>query len=87
MCFSVHLRSCETNYTKVNYLDSYREQLSIAFDAYLEILRRVQEKVDHALSRDTPNWRIKHACPCCGYVVDGLFMIAAYLLIVFVVER
>ncbi|KAI0818788.1 hypothetical protein BC629DRAFT_1588119 [Irpex lacteus] len=54
---------------EVNYLDSYREQVSIAFDAYLEILRRVQQEVDHALERDTPNWRIKHACPCCNYVL------------------
>ncbi|KAI0083022.1 hypothetical protein BDY19DRAFT_901037, partial [Irpex rosettiformis] len=52
---------------EVNYLDSYREQLSIAFDAYLDILRRVRQDVDHALGRDTPNWRIKNACPCCNY--------------------
>ncbi|KAI0083017.1 hypothetical protein BDY19DRAFT_981236 [Irpex rosettiformis] len=51
----------------VNYLDSYREQLSIAFDAYLDILRRVKQDVDHALGRDTPDWRIKNACPCCNY--------------------
>ncbi|KAI0083349.1 hypothetical protein BDY19DRAFT_987928 [Irpex rosettiformis] len=52
---------------EVNYLDSYREQLSIAFDAYLDILRRVRQEVDCTLGRDTPNWRIKNACPCCNY--------------------
>ncbi|KAI0083766.1 hypothetical protein BDY19DRAFT_998324 [Irpex rosettiformis] len=56
---------------EVNYLDSYREQLSIAFDAYLDILRRVQLDVDKALGRSTPHWRMKNACPCCNYKLKG----------------
>ena len=39
--------------------------MSDAFDVYLEILRRVETRVDRALGRDSPNWRLLHSCPSC----------------------
>ncbi|KAJ7868478.1 hypothetical protein B0H13DRAFT_2351364 [Mycena leptocephala] len=46
-------------------------QFSIAFDVYLAILARVEKRVQAALGRDTPNWRLKNACPACMYKVEG----------------
>ena len=42
-------------------------QLSIAFDLYLQIREKVAHRVDIALKRDSPDWRLKHACPACTY--------------------
>ncbi|KAJ6501846.1 hypothetical protein DFH09DRAFT_1102393 [Mycena vulgaris] len=39
-------------------------QFSIAFDLYLAILAVVEKRVQVALGRDAPNWRLKNACPC-----------------------
>lgn len=58
---------CLTSSTK--YTLGFRNRLSDAFDAYLAILRRVDQIVLHALGRDTPNWRIKNSCPCCNHRV------------------
>ncbi|KAF9071254.1 hypothetical protein BDP27DRAFT_1419288 [Rhodocollybia butyracea] len=41
------------------------QQFSAAYDAYLEVKKRVRLEVDKALGREDPNWRITHACPCC----------------------
>ncbi|KAF9059288.1 hypothetical protein BDP27DRAFT_1371644 [Rhodocollybia butyracea] len=43
------------------------QQFSAAYDAYLEVKKRVCLEVDKALGREDPNWRIMHACPCCQY--------------------
>ncbi|KAG2341415.1 hypothetical protein BDR05DRAFT_1001795 [Suillus weaverae] len=43
------------------------DQFTIAFDVYLDILWHVQEKVNIALKRDSPDWRMLHACPACDY--------------------
>jgi hypothetical protein len=43
------------------------KQFAIAFDAYLEILHRVDRRVAAALRRDSPNWRVRNACPPCTY--------------------
>jgi hypothetical protein len=42
-------------------------QFSIAFDVYLDIRRRVDRLVQAELNRDSPDWRLKHACPACTY--------------------
>ncbi|KAJ7747085.1 hypothetical protein B0H14DRAFT_3097053 [Mycena olivaceomarginata] len=47
------------------------QQFSIAYDIYLEIRRQTDCLVKSALGRDTPNWRLKHACPACMYKLDG----------------
>ncbi|KAG1844785.1 hypothetical protein F4604DRAFT_1937342 [Suillus subluteus] len=44
-------------------------QFSIAFDLYLQIRRCVAAMVAKALQRDSPNWRLKHGCPACSYVL------------------
>ncbi|KAG1893159.1 uncharacterized protein F5891DRAFT_1131377 [Suillus fuscotomentosus] len=44
-------------------------QFSIAFDLYLEIRRCVATMVAKALQRDSPDWRVKHTCPACSYIL------------------
>ncbi|KAG1774964.1 hypothetical protein EV702DRAFT_1180545 [Suillus placidus] len=51
----------------VNYCTCYRDQFSIAFDAYLSILQRIRSRVDQALGRDAEDWRTQNMCPCCTY--------------------
>ncbi|KAG0695695.1 hypothetical protein DFH29DRAFT_984896 [Suillus ampliporus] len=45
-------------------------QFSIAFDLYIQIGGCVDSLVTAALRRDTPDWRLKHACPSCTYVLQ-----------------
>lgn len=56
---------------QVTYQQTLRDQFAIAFDIYLQILRRVQQMVDHSLSRDIPDWHLKFGCPLCGHSVEG----------------
>ncbi|KAJ7836943.1 hypothetical protein B0H13DRAFT_2422497 [Mycena leptocephala] len=46
-------------------------QFSVAFDVYLAIRGIVDKRVQVALGRDTPNWRLKNACPACLYKLEG----------------
>ncbi|KAJ7727652.1 hypothetical protein DFH07DRAFT_871547 [Mycena maculata] len=46
-------------------------QFSVAFDVYLAIRAVVDRRVEAALGRDTPHWRLKNACPCCLYKLEG----------------
>ncbi|KAJ7867193.1 hypothetical protein B0H14DRAFT_3441890 [Mycena olivaceomarginata] len=46
------------------------QQFSIAYDLYLDIRRRVDERVMLLLGRDS-KWRMKHACPACMYKLEG----------------
>ncbi|KAJ7803082.1 hypothetical protein B0H14DRAFT_3778815 [Mycena olivaceomarginata] len=46
-------------------------QFSVAFDVYLAIRAEVDKRTQVALGRDTPNWRLKNACPCCLYKLEG----------------
>jgi hypothetical protein len=46
-------------------------QFSICFDLYLDIRALASKRVQVALGRDTPNWRILHACPACTYKLEG----------------
>ncbi|KAF9028412.1 hypothetical protein BDP27DRAFT_1536130 [Rhodocollybia butyracea] len=46
-------------------------QFSITFDLYLDVLSRIHRRVQAALGRDSPNWRLANACPCCLYHVEG----------------
>ncbi|KAH7904479.1 hypothetical protein BJ138DRAFT_1019105, partial [Hygrophoropsis aurantiaca] len=50
----------------VTYTQTLRDQLSIAFDVYLAILRQVRSRVDSELGR-TNNWHLRNACPACNY--------------------
>ncbi|KAG2126906.1 hypothetical protein DEU56DRAFT_958995 [Suillus clintonianus] len=44
-------------------------QFSIAFDLYLQVRRSVAAMVAESLRRDSPDWRLKHACPACTYTL------------------
>ncbi|KAG2124388.1 hypothetical protein DEU56DRAFT_873320 [Suillus clintonianus] len=51
----------------VTYIKSFREQFAIAFDVYLAIIREVQSRIDVALSRSDPDWRLRNSCPACTF--------------------
>ncbi|KAF8157569.1 hypothetical protein K438DRAFT_1777209 [Mycena galopus ATCC 62051] len=55
----------------VPYRPYLREQFSIAYDLYLELRRQTDHRVNVALGRDTPGWRLKHTCPACMYKLEG----------------
>lgn len=57
-----------TIHLKITYTNLLRNQFASALDAYLDILRRVQTLVNDALGRG-PGWRIRNACPPCGFKV------------------
>ncbi|KZP16157.1 hypothetical protein FIBSPDRAFT_749122 [Athelia psychrophila] len=42
-------------------------QFSIAHDLHLTIRANIDKTVQVALGRDTPHWRLRHACPACMY--------------------
>ncbi|KAH7905910.1 hypothetical protein BJ138DRAFT_1226137 [Hygrophoropsis aurantiaca] len=46
-------------------------QVSIALDLYIQIRKNVNSLVQEALLRDSPDWRLKHACPACTYTLTG----------------
>ncbi|KAJ7798453.1 hypothetical protein B0H14DRAFT_2617878 [Mycena olivaceomarginata] len=46
-------------------------QFSVAFNVYLSIRAEVDKRVQVTLGRDTPNWRLKNACPACLYKLEG----------------
>ncbi|KAJ7803591.1 hypothetical protein B0H13DRAFT_1671632 [Mycena leptocephala] len=46
-------------------------QFSVVFDIYLAIRANVGGRVQAALGRDTPDWRLKNACPACLYKLEG----------------
>jgi hypothetical protein len=45
-------------------------QFSIAFDLYLSIRTTVDRLVQASLDRDGADYRIKHICPCCTYILE-----------------
>ncbi|KAJ7858710.1 hypothetical protein B0H14DRAFT_3085063 [Mycena olivaceomarginata] len=46
------------------------QQFSIAYDLYLDIRRRTDERVMGILGRNS-KWRMKHTCPACMYKLEG----------------
>ena len=54
---------------QIPYDPHLRSMISDAFDIYLEILLRVDERVMSALGRDAPDWRAVNSCPACAYKV------------------
>ncbi|KIJ30837.1 hypothetical protein M422DRAFT_234713 [Sphaerobolus stellatus SS14] len=59
------------NINKIPYQKSLADQFRIVYDAYLEILGRVQTQVNTVLGRDKPNWRALNVCPACDYRLEG----------------
>ncbi|KAI5980688.1 hypothetical protein EDD15DRAFT_2187024, partial [Pisolithus albus] len=43
------------------------QQLTRVFDVYLDIIHRVNQKIQVALHRDTREWRLRNECPACFY--------------------
>ncbi|KAG2103699.1 uncharacterized protein F5147DRAFT_746665 [Suillus discolor] len=66
---------------KVNCRTCFREQFSIAFDAYLSILQHIRSQVDDALGRSDMDWWLKHMCPCCTYEINGEEMLKPKILV------
>jgi len=46
-------------------------QFSICLDLYLSIRDEVDRRLQEALGQDSPNWRLRHACPACTHKLDG----------------
>ncbi|KAJ7179808.1 hypothetical protein C8R43DRAFT_1117159 [Mycena crocata] len=46
------------------------QQFSIAYDLYLDLRRRADERVMKALGHDS-TWHMRHACPTCTYKLEG----------------
>ncbi|KAF6757867.1 hypothetical protein DFP72DRAFT_1108913 [Ephemerocybe angulata] len=53
------------------YHRRWRIALADAFDVFLSITRKVDERVAGALGRLSENWRVLNACPCCMYELQG----------------
>lgn len=47
------------------------QQFSICYDLYIQIRDEAKLKVDSALGRDIPQWRLRNACPACTYKLEG----------------
>jgi hypothetical protein len=46
-------------------------QFSVAFNLYIATRAIVERRVKAALRRDTPDWRLRNACPSCLYKLEG----------------
>ena len=46
-------------------------QFSICYDVYLSIRNLADEVTQKALGRDSEDWRLRHICPPCTYVLEG----------------
>ena len=55
---------------QVSHRSYLADQLSSAYDCYLEILRAVDQTVTQALGR-TDSWETKNTCPPCLYKVES----------------
>lgn len=53
------------DYQQVAYRGTLVSQFTIAFDVYLSVRRAADRRVQAALGRDKPNWRMENACPAC----------------------
>lgn len=45
-------------------------QFSISYDLYLSIRNLADELTQKALGRDSEDWRLRHVCPPCTYVLE-----------------
>ncbi|KAG1888202.1 hypothetical protein F4604DRAFT_1877359 [Suillus subluteus] len=63
----------------VTYHHCYRDQFSIAFDAYLNILRHIRSRVSEALGHDAVKAHEK--CPCCTYMLKDEVQLVPSILV------
>jgi hypothetical protein len=47
------------------------QQFSICYDLYIQLRDEAKLRVDIALGRDTPQWRLRNVCPACTYKLEG----------------
>src|ERR1700690_4681092 len=47
------------------------QQFSISYDLYIAIWTGVEKCVQTVLQRNSPDWRLHHACPACTYKLEG----------------
>ncbi|KAF9493811.1 hypothetical protein BDN71DRAFT_1483328 [Pleurotus eryngii] len=55
----------------VLYRQCWRNALVNTYDIFLLLHHQIDAQVRSALGRDTENWRVLHACPPCGYELEG----------------
>ncbi|KAG1871810.1 hypothetical protein DFJ58DRAFT_713769 [Suillus subalutaceus] len=46
-------------------------QVSISFDLYLQLRTRVDSLINTVIHRNSPDWRLRNACPCCTYELQN----------------
>ena len=66
--------------TKIPFKPHLSLQFRIAYDVYLDILYGVDDLVNAALGRNSPQWRMRNACAPCLYTVEGEEMLRPALL-------
>ncbi|KAF8585660.1 hypothetical protein K439DRAFT_1615792 [Ramaria rubella] len=66
---------------QVAYCPILCNQLSMAFDVYLEIRQVVDRCINMELQRDTPKWRLQNACAPCTYVLQNEPTLEFYMLV------
>ncbi|KAJ7281137.1 hypothetical protein C8J57DRAFT_1433838 [Mycena rebaudengoi] len=47
------------------------QQFGVCYDLYLAILKKVEERVEEKLGRNTQEWHLKNRCPSCTYKLEG----------------
>ncbi|RXW14344.1 hypothetical protein EST38_g11508 [Candolleomyces aberdarensis] len=56
---------------KLPFRSEWRRAFRDTFEIFLAVIRRVESRVNAALKRDTPNWRVLNSCPACMYELEG----------------
>ncbi|KAF9490629.1 hypothetical protein BDN71DRAFT_1511118 [Pleurotus eryngii] len=55
----------------VPYRQRWRNALANTYDIFLLLHHQIDARVRSVLGRDTENWCVLHACPSCGYELEG----------------
>ncbi|KAI6017877.1 hypothetical protein EDC04DRAFT_2576626, partial [Pisolithus marmoratus] len=69
-CFSIHTQCkmlCHLH--NMPYHPYLFQQLTQAFDMYLEIIHHINQKIQVAHYHNTQEWRLRNECPACFYHV------------------
>ncbi|KAF8576056.1 hypothetical protein K439DRAFT_1623133 [Ramaria rubella] len=59
---------CEIH--QIAYRPILHNQLSITFDAYIEVHWQINSRVNIELQRDSPEWHLQNVCPPCMYTLE-----------------
>ena len=58
------------NLHSIPFKSHISRQFSISYDLYLSIRNLADELTQKALGRDSEDWRLRHVCPPCTYVLE-----------------